>query len=48
MQCFNTEYNNDLDQDRLLLLFFYNNRIFERIVKSALEKLVFNRQQQNI
>lgn len=47
MQCFNTEYNNDLDQDRLLL-FFYNNRIFERIVKSALEKLVFNRQQQNI
>lgn len=48
MQCFNTEYNNDLDQDRLLLFFFYNNRIFERIVKSALEKLVFNRQQQNI
>lgn len=47
MQCFNTEYNNDLDQDRLLF-FFYNNRIFERIVKSALEKLVFNRQQQNI
>lgn len=38
--------NNDLDQDRLF--FFYNNRVFERIVKSALEKLVFNRQQQNI